>query len=41
MIYSYENDTEFSENIPGMVDSIIVASQQDLQECSFTSEWYH
>lgn len=31
-----EHDTEYLENIPGMVDSIVAASKEDLKNCSKT-----
>jgi hypothetical protein len=34
-----ENDTEYLENIPGMVDSIIAASKEDLNNCSTKLDW--
>ena len=34
-----ETDTEFLESIPGMVDSIIEASKEDLSNCSQKIEW--
>lgn len=34
-----EHDTAYLENIPGMVDSIIAASKEDLQNCSKTPGW--
>jgi hypothetical protein len=34
-----ENDTEYLENIPGMVDSIINSSKEDLSNCSKSLDW--
>jgi hypothetical protein len=34
-----ENDTEYLENIPGMVNSIVNASNERLENCSKTLDW--
>ncbi|MDT3740498.1 MAG: hypothetical protein RO257_13465 [Candidatus Kapabacteria bacterium] len=34
-----ENDTEYLESIPGIVDSIVTASQEDLKNCSKSLDW--
>ncbi|MDQ1266152.1 MAG: hypothetical protein QG635_1304 [Bacteroidota bacterium] len=34
-----ETDTEYLEIIPGMVDSIINASKEELQNCSKSLDW--
>ena len=34
-----ENDTEYLESIPGMADSIIKASKEDLNNCSKNLDW--
>ncbi|OGU39906.1 MAG: hypothetical protein A2X61_16070 [Ignavibacteria bacterium GWB2_35_12] len=34
-----ENDTEYLESIPGMVDSIIAASKEELNNCSKSPGW--
>ncbi|MBM2817180.1 MAG: hypothetical protein HW421_3942 [Ignavibacteria bacterium] len=34
-----ENDTEYLESIPGMVDSIINASKEELGNCSKNLDW--
>ncbi|MBK9249063.1 MAG: hypothetical protein IPM69_13350 [Ignavibacteria bacterium] len=34
-----EHDTAYLSSIPGMTDSIIAASKEDLQNCSKTLDW--
>jgi len=34
-----DNDTEYLESIPGMVDSIIAASKEELNNCSKSPGW--
>ncbi len=34
-----ENDSEYLESIPGMVDSIVNASKEELKDCSKTPGW--
>ncbi|TAL68106.1 MAG: hypothetical protein EPN82_11970 [Bacteroidetes bacterium] len=34
-----DSDTEYLESIPGMVDSIVKASKEDLKDCSKTPGW--
>lgn len=34
-----ETDTEYLKSIPGMVDSILSASKEDLSDCEQMIEW--
>lgn len=34
-----ENDTDYIESIPGMVDAILEASKEDLKDCSTSLVW--
>jgi len=33
------NDTDYLESIPGMVDSIVAASKENIKDCSKELEW--